>query len=856
MTAAAETVERLGKVPAKAMRTAITLAGGNEVCFACQVNDDGIVIGARPVARGDIRSVLALPGFAQRGEMLVHNHPSGLLEPSEADVEIAARIHGDGIGFGIIDNLVSRLYVVVEVPREAKRAPLDPADVSALLGPSGPIADHLGRYEDRPAQRDMAARIARLYSLNGIALIEAGTGVGKSLGYLVPALRWAALNGERTVVSTNTITLQEQLVGKDLPFLAKAMGFQKVRFALLKGWRNYLCLQRLDQARAASRTLFDDSAVAELDGLAEWASTTTDGSTADLATPPRHDVWDEVAAEGDLCTRLRCPHFERCFVFAARREAAQADIVVVNHHLLMADIAVRRASQNWSEAAVLPAYSRIVIDEGHHLEDAASSHLGQTVTRRGLQRLFSRLERRGKGLLPSLEKKLSQANDLLSVASLDLVRVRLVASLFAARDLSGRLFDLLDEWLGAQTDTQVRLTETFDADPVWRAGLTPALDDLLREIELLASGLEMVRERFETDTRREEEMAPLLNELRGVIRRLGTAGDGLRSALRPAANAGPQVRWIEVRQHSQRRHQATDSYEAREDAQRNVAVAAVPLDLAPILRDDLFRRVDTCVITSATLAVGGGFDFISGRLGLDQNDVEPVTASLPSPFDYPHQAVLALPTDFPAPNEDGPLHFRRTVQAGADLIEAADGGVFLLFTSHRDVREAAQALRALGVDSRWPLLVHGEASRDTLLRRFRQLGNAVLIGTASFWEGVDVPGRALRGLVLARVPFRVPSEPVTAAQCEAIEARGGDSFRDYMVPHAALRLKQGFGRLIRTATDRGVVVLCDPRVVRKSYGRALLESLPPARRIEGPWAMVREELQRFYASDNNSRNSG
>ncbi len=827
------------------MRTTIALAGGNEVCFACQVGPDGVITGARPVSRGDVSSVLALPGFAQRGEMLVHNHPSGVLEPSGPDMEIAARIHGDGIGFGIIDNQVTAICVVVEVPRAIERVALDPAQIGAMLGPDGPIAAHLGRYEDRPSQREMAERIARLYTLGGIGLIEAGTGVGKSLGYLVPALRWAAANQERTIVSTNTITLQEQLVGKDLPFLKGALDDQSVRFALLKGWRNYLCLQRLEQARSSGQTLFADDADAQLAALEEWSRRTTDGSTADLPVPPRPDVWDEVAAEPDLCTRLRCPHFDKCFVFAARRVAAQADVVVVNHHLLMADIAVRRASGNWTESAVLPAYSRIVIDEGHHLESAASAHLGQTVTRRGLQRLFSRLERRGKGLLPALERKLASANDLLSVASLDLVRVRLSPSPDAARRMGTQLFDLLDEWLTSKSDSQVRLTDAFDDESVWAAGLGATLDDLLREIELLADGLRTVRDRIETDTRRAEELAPLLNEVSGVSRRLLDASDALRSALRPGIDANSRVRWIEA------------GGSARDSAgeNRNVSVASVPLDLAPILREDLFRRVETCVITSATLAVGDGFKFVEGRLGLDQDDVEAVTAVLASPFDYARQAILAIPSDFPAPNEDGPLHFRRTVQAGADLIESAGGGVFLLFTSHRDVREAAQVLRALGTEARCPMLVHGEAPRDVLLRRFREQGNAVLVGTASFWEGVDVPGRALRGLLLSRIPFRVPTEPVTAAQCEAIEAAGGDAFADYMVPHAALRLKQGFGRLIRTATDRGAVVLCDPRVLRKSYGRALLDGLPPARRLEGSWPMLRMELSRFY-SESISHTSG
>ncbi len=832
--------QRIGTGPAKAMRTAIALAGGNEVCFACQLGADGVIAGARPVARGDVSCVLALPGFAQRGEMLVHNHPSGVLEPSGPDLEIAARVHGDGIGFGIIDNGASRIYVVVEVPREKAQVALVPEEVGAMLGPGGPVASlmsRVGRYEDRPSQREMAERITRLYSLGGIGLIEAGTGVGKSLGYLLPALRWAAANGERTIVSTNTITLQEQLVGKDLPFLQEALTDQPVRFALLKGWRNYLCLQRLEQAGSSGHTLFDDGATAELAGLEAWAARTSDGSTADLPVPPRADVWDEVAAEPDLCTRLRCPHFDRCFVFAARRRAAQADVVVVNHHLLMADIAVRRASQNWSESAVLPAYARLVIDEGHHLESAASAHLGQTVTRRGLQRLFSRLERRGRGLLPALDRALASANDLLSVASLDLVRARLSPSVDAARALGARLFDLLDEWLTSKSDLQVRLTDAFDDEPVWAAGLGAALDDLLREIELIAEGLRMVRERLETDTRRADELAPLLNEINGVSRRLANASDALRSALRPGVEASRRVRWIEA---------PGGPREAGAES-RNVSVASVPLDLAPILREDLFRRLETCVVTSATLAVGDGFGFTAGRLGLDQDDVEPVTAVLPSPFDYARQAVLAIPSDFPAPNEDGPLHFRRTVQAGADLVEAAGGGVFLLFTSHRDVREAAQVLRALGADSRRALLVHGEAPRDVLLRRFREQGDAVLVGTASFWEGVDVPGRALRGLLLSRIPFRVPTEPVTAAQCEAIEANGGDAFADYMVPHAALRLKQGFGRLIRTATDRGSVVLCDPRVLRKSYGRALLDGLPPARRLEGSWPTLRAELTRFYA---------
>ena len=818
------------------MRAAIRLAGGREVCFVCTLDEEGVVQTARVVARGDVGSVLALPGFARRGEMLLHNHPSGLLEPSGADYDVAARMHDEGIGFGIVDNDARALYVVVEVPREDVAVRLDPAAIAHDLGPDGPIALQHVRYEDRESQRAMAAAIARVYNEGGVGLLEAGTGVGKSLGYLVPALRWAAANGERTIVSTNTINLQEQLVGKDLPFLAKALGDQKVRFALLKGWRNYLCRARLQQATTGAAQLFEDGMAQELATLAAWAERTADGSLADLPTPPRPEVWDEVSAEGDICTRMKCEHFEQCFVFKARRAAAQADVIVVNHHLLLSDLAVRRAAQNWEDAAVLPAYGRLVVDEGHHLEDAAATHLGATVTRRGLQRLVSRLDRRGKGLLPALVMRLSASNDLLSTASLDLIEARLAPSVSALARKSVLLFDLLDTFIEQEGQPVVRLTAAFATHPIWQAGLTLALEDTLGEIDLLGEGLRLVRERIEGSSKLDEQLAPLLNEMRSVTKRLQTAGDGLRRALTPAPD-DDSVRWIEVR-----------------GRERSVAVSCVPLDLAPILREDLFKRLDSTIVTSATLTASRGavaadarhFEFLAARLGLDDPELRPTTAVFPSPFAYDAQSLLAIPTDIPAPNADMDGHRNAVTRIVLDVADAADGGLFALFTSHREVRQLANELRARGIERRWPLLVHGEESRDALLARFRDSGKAILLGTASFWEGVDVPGDALRGLVIAKLPFRVPTEPVTAAQCEAIVARGGDAFTEYMLPHASLRLKQGFGRLIRSGTDRGVVVIADPRIVTKRYGRGLLEALPPARRAIGRWTGIVDRVREFY----------
>ncbi|HYD51358.1 MAG TPA: helicase C-terminal domain-containing protein [Gemmatimonadaceae bacterium] len=838
MTADAEILaeNRLAPAAALAIRAAIRLAKGREVCFVGTVDEQRVVQSARVAARGDAGKVLALRGFAKAGEMLIHNHPSGWLEPSDADLEIAARLHDEGIGFAIVDNDATDLYVVVEVPGSGQATPIDPDGVARDLGPEGPIARGHARFEDRPSQRALASTIARLYNDGGVGLLEAGTGVGKSMGYLVPALRWAAANGERTIVSTNTINLQEQLVRKDLPFLAKTLTDQPVRFSLLKGWRNYLCLYRLEQARGGGAALFEEGMRGELETISAWAERTSDGSLSDLPVAPRAEVWDEVSAEPDICQRIKCPLYNDCFLFKARREAAKADVIVVNHHLLLSDVAVRRASQNWEDSAVLPPYTRLVVDEGHHLEDAAAAHLGSTVTRRSLVRLFNRLDRKGKGLLNALVVKLTVSKDLLSTASLDLVHARLAPSVEAARDKSALLFDLLESFLQECGQPVVRLTDDFASHPVWKAGLARALEDTLDELELIGEGLRLVRERMEGAGKLEEQTLPLLNEMRAVTKRLQGAGDGLRAALAPAKGA-ETVRWVEIK-----------------GKERIVSVSCVPLDLSAVLREDLFDRASTTIVTSATLATdpaaGSGqassFDFVARRLGLVDAEHEPTTAVFPSPFRYREQALLVVPTDVPAPNADGEGHFRALTRVVLDVAERADGGLFVLFTSHRDVRAMASEMRARGCDRRWPLLVHGEEPRDQLLARFRDAGGAVLLGTASFWEGVDVPGDALRGLVIAKLPFRVPTEPVTAAHCEAIEARGGNSFAEYMLPHASLRLKQGFGRLIRSGTDRGVVVLADPRVATKAYGRGLLEALPPARRLLGRWAELREEVGAFY----------
>jgi ATP-dependent DNA helicase DinG len=809
----------------------IATAGGREVSFVARVDRDGVVTEARAIARGTVDMVLALPGAAQRGEMLLHNHPSGRLEPSGPDLNVAARLHDGGVGFGIIDNGATDIYVVVEVPHDRPVLRIDPFDVVDTLGERGPVAAELGQYEDRRCQRDMAAYIADGYNDGGVQLLEAGTGVGKSFAYLVPALHWARANGERTVVSTNTINLQEQLVGKDLPLLKRALGGEAYTptFALLKGWRNYLCLSRMHQAVASQRTLLEQDKLDELLGIAEWAGHTADGTLSDLPVSPSPEVWDEVSAEADLCTRLKCAHFDRCFLFRARRRAAEADVVVVNHHLLAADLSVREAQDNWEEAAVLPPYRRLVLDEAHHLEDVAAAHLGIQVSSRAVRRLLARFERNGRGLAPTLAHELMSRSDLLSRASLDLLKQRLLPAVGDARRASEAMFVRLYERLECCPAGQLRLGDDFASDELWDQGLAFDLDAALTAFRALRETVETIADRL-AEAEETERRGAILQELRAVMRRLDAVSDGLNRTLRPAGGGAPTVRWMERTQRGQQ-----------------VSLAAVPLDLAPILRALLFDRLDTVVLTSATLAAGGDFGFLESRLGLSGED-SPVTVreAFASPFDYPSQCLFGIPNDMPEPREDEHAHATAVVQVVTDLAYASDGGMFVLFTSHASLRKAAAEVRVV-LGSRWPILVQGEAPRDVLLRRFRDAENAILFGTDSFWEGVDVPGRALRTLVLNKLPFKVPSEPVTAARLERLAEEGLDGFMNYLLPHAALKLKQGFGRLIRSRQDMGVVVLLDSRVVTKRYGPLLLGGLPRAERVIGSWAQVRSKCEDFFA---------
>ncbi|MGQ0563029.1 MAG: helicase C-terminal domain-containing protein [Gemmatimonadota bacterium] len=820
----------LTKEAVRRIKAEIANASGNEVCFVASVGEDGGVTEPRVVARGHKAAVLAAVRDAVPGQLILHNHPAGTLEPSNADLEVASRLYDNGLGFAIVDNNARELYVVIEPALPKEVVPLDLEMVAATLAPGGAISEAHGAYEDRPTQRDLARAVARAYNDGGVAVLEAGTGTGKSVAYLIPAIYWALANRERTVVSTNTINLQEQLVRKDLPFLQRALG-EKFRYALVKGRGNYISIRRAKLAEQTQTVLFDDAQQNSLNALLEWLKTTSDGSLQDLPFTPTPDLWDEVVSDSDVCLRAKCPHFEQCFYQKARRDAAAADVIVANHSLLFSDIAVRRAQGNYTAPAVLPPYKRVILDEAHNVEEAATDHLGASVTRRGLLRILNRLDKRGKGLLGAFETRLlSGREDILQHNALQQI-VRLRPLVDDAREQSAELFRFVAELTARMDDGVLRLTDEFAASPQWTHGMDVAYENVLASLSALGRGIEQLRDSVMVDRNWSDMLTEQLVELHGAAARVRGAAEGLRLVFTGEGAQTPLVRWLE----------------RRGGREVNHAARAAPVEIADSLREALFDRVETVVLTSATLATRDGFSFVRGRLGITSG-LRVREAVYSSPFAYDEQAMIAIPNDVPAPrSEDQPEQIRISAEIVADFAEITDGGIFVLFTSYRALKLVAASLRKAGIERRWPLFVQGEQARARLLDAFVAAGRGILLGVSSFWEGVDVPGDPLRGIVIHKLPFKVPTEPLTAARVEAIERNGGSSFMEYILPHAALRLKQGFGRLIRASTDRGAVILLDRRVLEKGYGRYFLETLPEAPARTGAWIELSGQLLAFYS---------
>jgi ATP-dependent DNA helicase DinG len=830
----------------EAVRQAIADAEGNEVFLVGALGDDGRVDVVSVGARGNEEAVPVLAPHVFGGDVVIHNHPSGGIRPSSADLAAAARLGNEGIGFYIVDNTLASVYVVAEPVDQHKKMPLDEEELVGYLAPGGSLSRLYPLYEERKSQIAMLRLVCRSFNGDELCAAEAGTGVGKSLAYLLPAIAWALKNKERVVVSTNTINLQQQLMDKDIPLVKRILG-EDPKVVLVKGRRNYLCLHRLDEA-LDEMSLFEEPE-AEMLAIKEWARTTETGSRTDLSFFPSEEIWSRVCSEADACLGLRCSHREGCFVLKARREASSAQVLVANHHLLFSDLAFRLAGSGFDDPAVLPPFRRVVFDEAHNIEKAATSFFSQSFSRFALLKFLGRLSRRSRGPRGDrdattrgadrgrMRGHLVTLSRVLGRDSTTRQAMQLVEELREkAEEIDGACLELL------KGETAILLDS--DSMPGFAERVGPALGGLANAIRRLRDVFDEIFEKL-SEKNQKEGTQNVVWDCKVQLARLSGIAE-ISDRFRAGETGRNDIFWLE----SIKGRSNDEANGIRSDSVRFVIT---PLDIGPLMREAVFEPIRTAIFTSATLTVSGNFDFWTRRIGLDRpGEREPLLQTFPSPFNYKENVLLGVPTDAPPP--DNPLYKSFLCEFIAQALTSSRGAGLVLFTSYSLLREIFSEVQPILSPRGIRTLRQGDDERSRLLDAFRSERSSVLFATDSFWEGVDAPGETLQIVILCRLPFRVPTEPVLKARMAAIEERGGNAFAELSLPDAVVRLRQGFGRLMRRYDDRGVVLILDSRIVSKSYGAVFLESLPETSLLIDGAQAVQSAVTEFFAQEKGEEN--
>ena len=801
----------------KYIRSEIASSNENEVFFVGEINHDGKVTSVSVGSRGNLHSVPVNQDLKRKGSVLIHNHPGENLTPSDADLSVAAVSSENAQGFYIINNDVTEIYVVVEpvLPKVIKK--LDVDDAAFYISKDGPLAKINENFEERLSQIELLKNIVKTFNQNKTGVFEAGTGVGKSYAYLIPSILWAVQNNERVVISTGTINLQQQLCLKDIPQAIKITG-KPVKFILMKGRQNYICKRRLQDA-LNSKDLFENND--DLDRIAQWQDSCDSGSKSELSFLPSESVWNRINSESDACMALRCPYYSQCFVMKVKKEASAANILVVNHHLLFADIESRLHGAGYDDAVVLPPYKRIIFDEAHGIETAATSFFSESFNRfkilKPLNLLYRKKKNSAMGFLFSVsmlskeEEKSFQAYQMISKIKSDLTNLETLAL-----DLCIQENNL---WL----------------NPLTFRNFQPVLSmcqTLAKDISVFTSLVLEVLDGVPEDDRD----IPYFWETKVLNRRLSDYSVILNDFFMWEEKPD-KVFWL------QKKNLPSDM-QKDDELNFNINSIETPLDIAPWMNQGIFEPMDSVVCTSATLKTGRDFSYWLRHNGLYFSDSDEVLqGEFFSPFPYKENMIFLVPKDIPFPDEpDFQIYVENVLK---NLILKAKGRTLVLFTSYESLRLSYNNIFSTMLANGIKLLRQGSDDNARILKNFKDDVSSVLFATDSFWQGVDVPGESLSQVIIVKLPFTVPNDPVFKARSEAIRKKGGNSFMELSVPEAIIKFRQGVGRLIRKNTDKGTVVVLDRRIYEKQYGSLFLANVPECKKYYEPVSKILDIIEEF-----------
>lgn len=739
-----------------------------------------------------------------------------------------------------------------ETEEKADAPVLDLAKVLAIVQLGGALAQHFPRFQPRAGQQSMMSSVLHAYETGALALIEAGTGIGKSIAYLIPAILWAVTTGERTVISTHTIPLQEQLISKDVPLLLKALGLE-MQVSLVKGMNQYICLRKWSDVQDQIPTLPPQEAE-ELLKIEPWVDELyVEGQKRSGTLPilPSPGTWERISADRETCIGRACSEYAHCPFVKERLQAQKAQMLIVNHHMLFSDLSMRSSDDPLEDGGLLPAYSRLILDEAHHIEDVARDHFAMELSQQEIFRLLSRLSGDQHGRLAQLRNALSQwsvkqKGEFSSIIATlhNRLHVDIPAHHHDVREALTRCCLALEQYMQRHQENdaasddkrgemRLRVLSQQLLLPVWTEQIFPAMKQAMEAICGFCATIEGVLKDCRTldNPEFDERTKGLRYEIKEYLGRLNHTS-GILQTMQKSFDEDEYVRYL---------------YKTRGTTRGDIGIVQAPLDMVQVLRERLFKPMRTVVMCSATLTTDGHFAFLRGKLGLTQEHIgsRPLLEERQlSPFAYATQALFAIPSDLPEPGS--PDFLTAAVEAIWHALEASYGNALVLFTSYKMLLAAYSALKERCEARRFPLLRQGQSSRSALLEALRQDDHSILFATYSFWEGVDVVGEALRCVMIVKLPFPVPSEPLFQAQSERLHKQGKNPFMELSLPTAMMRFTQGFGRLIRNQRDRGVVLCLDTRLKTRGYGERFLSSLPRCRQVIEPCNAVWEAMRTFY----------